>query len=283
MTINDRMRIQKGKAPIFGRLSLTRVLLLGVLVSIISLIIYQSQKTMVISHNRLYEFYQVDGQSQFRTPDIITALQENRKLQYYGSYMKDVDDLNITMWSTDFHISPIADIKAVAAKISNNVKIIDQSLSGHCHLTGTCATHHLHILNKDNGINLGDCPNRLRAQFYDYYSKNSEFMDKVDVVVCTHAASLCELYMPFAKPLIVIASTRYEIGRHNELRWRLWNDNLRRIAAKRGNFVAANNLYDKLYIEHFTGIKNILLLPSLATFVHAKAYTSAVMNGKGEV
>ena len=97
-------------------------------------------------------------------------------------------------------------------------------------------------------------------------------MQEVDVVICTHAASLCELYMPFDKALIVIASTRYEIGRHDETRWRLWNDNLQRIADKKGNYVAANNLYDKMYIEYFTGIKNVLLLPSLAAYVHAKAY-----------
>ena len=109
---------------------------------------------MIESQNGLYDFNQGSRRSHFSTPDIITALEGNRKLEYYDSSMKGIDNLNITMWSTDFHISPIADIKAVTAKISKNVKIIDQSLSGHCHLTDTCATDHLHILNKENGINL---------------------------------------------------------------------------------------------------------------------------------
>lgn len=66
----------------------------------------------------------------------------------------------LTLWSSDFHISPIEDIKHVVSKYGINV--IDKSLSGHCHLTGTCERD-LKILNKQNGINLHPCPNRLRT------------------------------------------------------------------------------------------------------------------------
>ena len=66
----------------------------------------------------------------------------------------------LTLWSSDFHISPIEDIKHVVTKYGINV--IDKSLSGHCHLTGTCERD-LKILNKQNGINLHPCPNRLRT------------------------------------------------------------------------------------------------------------------------
>jgi hypothetical protein len=36
-------------------------------------------------------------------------------------------------------------------------------------------------------------------------------MDSVDAMLCTHATSMCELFMPFNKSLIAIASTRYFI------------------------------------------------------------------------
>ena len=42
-----------------------------------------------------------------------------------------------TFWSSDFHISPIADVKDLFGPIGMNV--IDKSLSGHCHLKNTCA------------------------------------------------------------------------------------------------------------------------------------------------
>lgn len=91
----------------------------------------------------------------------------------------------------------------------------------------------------------------------------------VDAILCTHADSMCEIFMPFAKPLIVVASTRYEIGRHEADRWNQWNHNLQKIAAKPGNVVGANNLYDLEYMKYFTGIQNILLLPTLALYVTA--------------
>lgn len=57
----------------------------------------------------------------------------------------------LTLWSSDFHISPIADIKHLLQPmfevevdsskrdvVKVQVSIIDKSLSGHCHLTNTC-------------------------------------------------------------------------------------------------------------------------------------------------
>lgn len=57
----------------------------------------------------------------------------------------------LTLWSSDFHISPIADIKYLLQPVFEvevnsskrdvvkmKVSIIDKSLSGHCHLTNTC-------------------------------------------------------------------------------------------------------------------------------------------------
>ncbi len=125
--------------------------------------------------------------------------------------------------------------------------IIDKSLSGHCTLKKTCATD-LKVLNKANGINLGKCPNQLRRDFFSAYVNDPQ-MVKVDAFLCHHACGLCEAFMAFNKSLVVIASTRFEIGRHDPERWRLWNQNLRAIAAHPRNVVAANNLYDAEYIK----------------------------------
>jgi hypothetical protein len=113
----------------------------------------------------------------------------------------------LVFWSSDFHISPIADIKNIIT--SNNVKVIDKSLSGHCHLSNTCQ-HDLRVIDRENGITLGECPNTLINEFYESY-KNDLEMKSVSAFLCTHACSLCELFMPFNKPMIIIASTRYDI------------------------------------------------------------------------
>jgi len=136
------------------------------------------------------------------------------------------------------------------------------------------------------GIQLSPCPNDLRRQFYATY-RSDPVLRSVDAFVCTHASSLCELFMPFKRPLIVIASTRYEIGRHDLASWTRWNGNLVRIASSPFNTVAANNRYDQVsyvcncssvmllvtcsvlqeYIRYFTGLDNVLLLPNICGYV----------------
>ena len=94
-------------------------------------------------------------------------------------------------------------------------------------------------------------------------------------VLCSHPVANCELFMPLNKSLIVYATTRLEFGRYDEhvawrkkdlspqspYRWEEWVSNLRRIGARPGNVIAANNKYDVYYIKYFTGL-DAMYLPS---------------------
>ena len=163
-----------------------------------------------------------------------------------------------TFWSSDFHISPIADLKDLFAPMG--MRIIDESLSGHCHLKKTCSRN-LKVITKQNGITLGQCPNQLRRKFFEAYVNDAR-MKSADAFLCHHAAGLCEAFMPFNKSLVVVASTRYEIGRHDPRRWKAWNANLKAIAAHPRNVVAANNRYDAEYVKYFTGLSHVPVLPN---------------------
>jgi hypothetical protein len=183
------------------------------------------------------------------------------------SQIMDISDEKITIWSSDFHIAPVADVKHLLKLYGVNV--IDKSLSGHCHLTNTCQTD-LKVINTRNGITLGTCPNELRRQFYHVYSKDPEFL-QTDAVLCTYAFASCvDLFLPLNRSIIVIATTRFETGRHGEMAWKRWIETLRRVAVSPYNVVAANNLYDVEYIKYFTGIQNVQLLPSFCAYVNTK-------------
>jgi hypothetical protein len=106
----------------------------------------------------------------------------------------------------------------------------------------------------------------IRRRFYHYYRNQFE-MNMVDAFVCFHPTSMCELYMPFNRSIIVIASTRYELGRFEPYQWKQWNDNLKAIAENPKNVIAANNLYDAEYIRYFTGLK-VTLLPSFCGYTN---------------
>eukprot|EP00977_Amphora_coffeiformis_P010349 scaffold2418_cov175-Amphora_coffeaeformis.AAC.5 len=135
------------------------------------------------------------------------------------------------------------------------IKFIDKSLSGHCHVTNTCAKDLKVLRNNRVAMNPNDA---MRRQFYEAYKDDAE-MKTVDIVMCFHPAAMCELFMPLNKRLFVIASTRYELGRFQPEEWNKWNQNLKTVAADPKNVVGANNLYDAKYIEYFTGIQPVVL------------------------
>ncbi|CAF1127813.1 unnamed protein product [Adineta ricciae] len=169
-------------------------------------------------------------------------------------------DDKITFWSNDYHISPIHDLKNTLTPLG--VRFIDESLSASCSTAKTCAKH-LYILSTHNGMN----PNQsIRKRFYEFY-KDDPLMNHVDAFVCFHPAAMCELFMPFNRTIIVIASTRYELGRFAVDEWNQWNQNLRLIASDPRNVVAANNLYDAEYIRYFTGI-NTTVLPAICAYTN---------------
>ncbi|UJR33343.1 hypothetical protein I4U23_020792 [Adineta vaga] len=178
---------------------------------------------------------------------------ENKVLDF-----SEYDD-KITFWSNDYHISPIRDLKHLLTPL--DVRFIDKSLSGSC-ITDTCAKD-LFVLSTLNGMN----PNKsIRKQFYEFY-KDDPLMNRVDAFVCFHPVAMCELFMSFNRTIIVIASTRYELGRFSVNEWNEWNRNLRTIASNPRNVVAANNLYDAEYIRYFTGI-NTTVLPSMCAYTN---------------
>ncbi|ELU01816.1 hypothetical protein CAPTEDRAFT_203186 [Capitella teleta] len=167
---------------------------------------------------------------------------------------------HLHIWTTDFHIATIQDIRHLLEPIG--VTFFDQSLTPRCKLFNSCA-YNLTILNRKNGIHLN---HSLIPQFYDRY-KDDWQMQQVDAFVCYHPTSLCELYMPFNRSIIVVASTRYELGRQDRDTWTKWNENLQKLSQHPKNIIAANNLYDSNYIEYFTGIK-AKLIPSICDYTN---------------
>ncbi|CAF0809617.1 unnamed protein product [Didymodactylos carnosus] len=165
----------------------------------------------------------------------------------------------VVIWSNDYHISPIRDLKYLLTP-NFRVQFIDKSLSSYCSQTHTCR-HNLKFFTPENGM---DPPVDIRQQFLQHYKYDTE-MSRVNAFICFHPSAMCEVFMPFNKSLIIIATTRYELGRHESHRWHEWNKNLKIIAQNTTNVIAANNLYDAEYIRYFTGL-NITVLPSLCDY-----------------
>jgi hypothetical protein len=183
------------------------------------------------------------------------------------------------LWSTDFHSGP----SMCNAEVYRQLGVVThlEIDFGNCMYHGVCKDR-LDVLAYDDwhGFSLDPCPHAQRSKFFTRYARDVE-MQRVDLVVCSHPAANCELYLPLNKSLVVFATTRLEFGRFDaevgwrrpimekqsstiaSSRWKEWVHNLRLIASSPRNLVAANSLYDKYYIEYFTAIRNVHFLPSL--------------------
>jgi hypothetical protein len=159
------------------------------------------------------------------------------------------------VWSMDMHISPIANAKALLEPMG--VTFMDNSLSGHCQRTKTCAKS-LKVLTRDNAEAADE---GLQQQFAAAYKNDKEFQ-RANIFMCFHPSAMCEFFIPFMsdkRRIFVIPTTRYEMGRWSKERWSKWNQNLQLIASKSSNVVASNNHYDADYVEYFSGVKPIYL------------------------
>lgn len=110
----------------------------------------------------------------------------------------------LIIWSNEWHIAPIYDLKTVLKPFGVNV--LDKNLAFNCYVTKSCAK--LKVINFENVMNLTEM--NMVEKFYDAYKEDDE-MRSVDAFVCMHPASVCELFEPFNKTMIIISTLRYEV------------------------------------------------------------------------
>ena len=117
----------------------------------------------------------------------------------------------------------------------------------------------------------------LIPKFYDEYKDDPE-MKTVEAFLCCDPPSACEIFEQFNRSVIIVATTRYNIGRSKTTRWNAWNARLTALAARPWNVVAANNLYDAEYIRYFTGVE-AQLLPSTCDYAARSAVYNPTRSG----
>lgn len=191
--------------------------------------------------------------------------------------LQGVNDIPLgraVVWTNDFHVAPIACSEELFRDM--NVEVNAKIDFSNCMFHSEYCARGLKVLAFDDwrGFSLDPCPTIIRKAFYEAYKYDAEFW-RSDLLVCSHPTANCELFMPFNRSILVYATTRLEFGRldenidwrqpligpHSEKRWRDWVQNLKLIASKPWNFVAANNMYDVHYIKYHTGI-DAMYLPS---------------------
>jgi hypothetical protein len=160
-------------------------------------------------------------------------------------------------FNLDCHTSVIADIKNIFENLGHQVDT--WSLSGHRWVFNLpeCKSP---IINYNNWKNLDE---KMVDNFYEFHK---EELDKYDAFICTHHIFFLKLFERFRKPIIVVASTRYEYPcfSYEKLIW--LEDSLK----NNSNLIlVANNQFDQKYCEKFLNNK-WEWIPSLCEYTNVK-------------
>ena len=164
-------------------------------------------------------------------------------------------------FNLDLHISVIADIKHIFNDLGHQVD--NWSISGHSYLMGS-PPDQVDVINQHTWRNINE---ELADQFYHRYK---DTLEKYDGFIVTHTPCFSMLYEKFNKPIITIASTRYEDPFSSDMiKWAKFNRYLQAQVDKEKISAVANNKYDEKYTELFTSRK-WQHIPSLCGYTNAK-------------
>ena len=203
----------------------------------------------------------VDGKRQYRTTKPPNKgpedVEETEEKSTHRSY-------DLVFWSQDYDAASVLNLKLFFK--TRGVQIIDKSLSSKCSKLKNCGAN-LKVVNASNGLTLS---RGMIAEFYKAY-RNSPEMDQSDAYICINPMSMCELFEPFKKPMVMIANSRYDMGRDHLDSWHRWNSKLFEFSKQSQHVIAATNYYDVLYTRYYTGVTP-LYLPQHCGYVH-KRYT----------
>ncbi len=177
------------------------------------------------------------------------------------------------VWSTDLHAGPIGCQVSMFSTL--NIDVVAEIDFKNCQLfrntkgENLCAVDRRGLrINRNLGFSLDPKPNNTRRTLYEHYRRQSKFVAS-DVVFCSHPAANCEVYLPFDKSILIYNTQRLEFGRDDEFvvwrrkiigpdrreRWQHWIHNLKAISKSDANIIAANNMYDVMHMQYYTGIE----------------------------
>lgn len=163
-------------------------------------------------------------------------------------------------FNLDLHISVISDIKHIFENLGHEVD--NWSISGHSHIMGWDKKDVRHI----NQSTWRDIDSASINKFYEHYKDE---LDHYDGFIVTHTPCFALLYEKFNKPIITVASTRYEDPFSKDIRkWETFNTYLRDKIDAGTIIPIANNKYDKRYTELFTG-REWEHIPSLCEYTNS--------------
>lgn len=162
-------------------------------------------------------------------------------------------------FNLDLHISVIEDLKSIFEELGHEV--VNWSISGHNWVFNKPSAS-VEIINQRTWRLLD------RAMCDDFYNRYKDELKTYDAFIVTHTPAFSLLYEKFNKPIITVASTRYEAPfSDNCQKWTWLNNFLQKKIDEKIIVPVANNRYDSEYCRYFTS-RDWQHIPSLCNYTH---------------
>lgn len=147
-------------------------------------------------------------------------------------------------FNLDLHASVIKDLADIFERMGHTVD--NWSISAHAWVHEE-STKAVDVVNQYTWKHLNEY---MCERFYNRYR---EELSQYDGFIVTHTPAFALLYLKFNKPIIIVASTRYEAPfSFSKRNWEWLNNCLRELSKNSLVYRIANNKYDQKYCELFT-------------------------------
>ena len=165
------------------------------------------------------------------------------------------------LFNFNLHISVIADVKGIFARLFPDVEITDWSISGHTWVMGKERAQ-VDFINQNTWKGLN------KKMIADFHRRYDTLLRQFDGFIVTYPCSFALLFERYNKPIFMVNAIRYEIPF-------CWNHDLEMMAFmeerlqamhQSGQLIAvSNNLGDWDYLKMGTGIDSAYI-PSLCLY-----------------
>ncbi|NLR78204.1 hypothetical protein [Chitinophaga eiseniae] len=150
------------------------------------------------------------------------------------------------LFNLDLHATVIKDLMDIFEGLGHSVD--HWSISSHSWVHGW-EKKEVDVVNQYTWKHLNET---MCRRFYQRYR---DTLCMYDAFVVTHTPAFALLYRDFNKPIIVVASTRYEAPfTMSKRKWEWLNNGLSELSSQHLLCRVANNKYDQQYCEKFTNI-----------------------------
>ena len=206
---------------------------------------------------------------EFPTPEKMSSFQAHKTQNSRIQEQYDIDfsssERPLSFWTSDLHDGCRIDTPTVLASLGHNVTVSGLKTSSPYpsvfKMKGISQyLKRSKVIGKQLQSSKTVLSEKMIQDNFEFYKNNNHILS-TDAFICSYPASMCELWMPFNKSIIFLPAHRYNLGRCSVDSWQRLNNHLQTLSSMNNphHLIGAMSIYDKEYLQHYTGLKPLQL------------------------